>query len=351
VATFIDQIITEFRLTGQAEYVQGLRDIATFAQASNSPILRMRTANQANHAELLLGIGIVSAYVAGFKFLVNTFESSIELVRQHERAFARLSQELHNADINHTAQEWYGYAQARQEATGIDRDATAALATQLIQLGYNRDKIREYLEILQNAQAEGIGRTGEGTDPRQIATSIANLVRTGRSQGLVKFGIDIDEVKKSVDQIDDAFQQLKLHTQGNIDVIVQTTSGQFDVLSANWKSVWQDFLDASAPFLKGFIEAMKGASEGIRIFLVEPLQLVNRLLGYNSGTEQTAATVAAQNRQIQTWDEMNASGKETARNTRKMADSIVAATLGAAGTIVKETATIRNLNQAIKIGG
>lgn len=330
--------------------MRGLNVIADYAAATASPLTALQTNLRANHEQMRLGILTLYAYAAAGLLVVEGFKGLVETLGKHEVAVARLAQSLHNAGLPDTVRELYDYATARQSALGVDRDATLALASQLIQQRYGIKNLKEYIEILQSAQAEGIGRAGKGTDPGQLLTSITTFIQSGRTQGLQKFGIDIAEVKRSADQVENIFKQLRQHAGGDLQLISGTIGGDFAKAMLEWKSLIQDIGDTFAPVLRFIIEAFRAITREIssEVHLIRSLA---HLVGIGTATEDVATRAASQTAVTDTWDEIEKHTRETAKNTKKVADSLVTMTLGAAGAIVKETATIRNINQAIKVGG
>jgi hypothetical protein len=247
---------------------------------------------------------------------------------------------MHNAGTEIPFAQIQAYATARQNAAGVDDEATAALITQLIQLRFNTKQWQALVPAIQEAEAAGLGSS------KEIAMAINRYLTTGRAQGLAKLGIDVNQVGREADKVGEIVREMMAHAKGSIDDAHLSLSGAFNDLAEQFKNLLSTIGDALAPVL---IPIIRFFTEVIKLQIAD-LQYWMAKAGIKTQTnidvERIAKSAVQGGFGVRDSDNLD----KIQKNTQSTADAIARQSFGGPGTVARGALNYRAVRAAIRSG-
>lgn len=337
MAVVTDVLETILQLSGISQYVAGMRaaSAATAQLGAVQATTAQATAVLAGSMTALAGeVALVAAGIAALA----VGAAGIQGLRQFaadEQVWVKLARALHNVGGSLPFQEVRAYAEARQESTGIDDEATAALIRQLVQLRFSTKQWQELVPVLQDAEAAGKG-TAES-----IGLAIRRFLTTGRAAGLAPFGIDINKVKQEADQLGEIIRQLKGASVGAVDDQFKTLAGGFKDLKDQLGNLFSSIGDALAPIVIPIVRWLRDQVVGLTKFINDTLDRLGVPRQSQIDADRIAKTATQEGFNEKDSDNLEAVAKHTAETA-----AVIRQILGGPGSLGPRSASIRVLRDA-----
>lgn len=335
MAVITDVLETVLQLSGVTQYVTQMQ-VATGAvvalkdgqiAAAEATLLLERSMGALTAT--LAAVAAAAAAVGGVGF------QGLRQFASDEQVWVKLARALHNVGSAMPFAEVKAYAEARQEATGIDDEATAALIRQLVQLRFNTREWQQLVPVLQDAEAAGLG-TAES-----IARAIRRFQVSGRTQALSALGINIEEVRRSADQIGDIIEQLRRKSQGAVEDRFRTLGGAFQDLKDQLGNLFSSIGDALAPIVIPVVRWLRDQVVGITKFINDTLDRLGVPRQSQIDADRIARTAAQEG-----FGEKDSENLDQIAKTSAQTSAAIRQILGGPGTIGPRSASIRVLRDA-----
>lgn len=293
-------------------------------------------------AELaVFGTLAIAAYAAGRQLATIYDEATL--------ASTRLAVSLAHIKTDIGIEELQAYARARQEVTGIDDEATLALANQLIQLNFNKRELMGLLPLLQDLHA-----LEPDKDPIAVARQIHRSLITNNARGLADLGLQGQKII-GLRTPEAREQEIETELRGKVGGAAEATATSLQLMVQEIKELGKALADLLNPFVQLFVFLIRDTVNFIKNAALAAREALGRIPGFNErfptaqqAGEQKAAELAQKNnwQQSQITEQVKAA-KETAHNTRATHDAMTRYFLGG-GAAAQGALNIRGVNYAFR---
>lgn len=291
---------------------------------------------------------LLQVLVGGFAAAASAATALSKAWDESAKGLIRLRVSLAHTDLGDNIEGLQKYARLRQDVTGIDDDATLALANQLVQLNMNARQIETLLPLLQDASAM---RPDLG-DPATIAKQIHRAMLTNRGQGLFDLGLDANKImviRSEAGKFLEIAKELKQKYGGGAALL---NPQEINSAAQAWQSLGETLGNIFAPVATGTNAGLKNIAQFYETLNIVARDMLGKIPGFNSlfptgemaGERDVNAAAAKNGWRRQRLEEHV---KQIAHNTNRMAGALERGFLGG-GPNAQGVLGARNINQAIR---
>lgn len=347
--TFTDFLITVFSTQGLNQYQRDLQKASTALLGLAAQFSGLGAASYSLFFAFYRSGPAVQFLATSLLVLTGILRHTNEAFVSFEQTNFRLSVALAQSGLGDSIQQWREYANARQDAMGIDREATMALAAQLLQLRFTREETLKLIPAIQAAALAMASASGGRINPASLASQIAKGVAMGEQAQLLELGLDVQKIERSADRVSEIHRQLVEKFGAAGEAALKTLFHDQEEVNNNWKRFMEDFGGVMRPFQAAWADLKNAMINVLRLILLIiaavqiPSQLFLRAIGaerYYLGTEaaDSAMNQEARRNQGRMVNHLRNIDNKMDQFTTTMARAV----LGATGTRIREAATIRN---------
>lgn len=331
--TVTDTLETVMTVIGGKSLLGALEaNVAGFnAMAASEGVATAATATLEAVLDTLLGpIGLIGAAIAVVTAGFTIASKAVGAFSESEGTTARLALQMKNLGNVFPTDQLVNFANHMQDLTGINHKVIETLGATAAQFGLTRSQIEKAIPVALDIA------TAKGTNPEEVLNTILRASR-GRTQGLVRLGIDPDKVKGDIHDIGNLIDQLHGRFAGVSEGFRNTLPGALDAMHSAFQRDLEAMGRLITPVVLPLINALtKGFDFGARFYTA----LAN-LLHLHTGAELGGGG-AGGDLSLKGDPEQTEYQRQTAENTKKMTDAFVQSVLGGSGVVARSAFTARD---------
>lgn len=282
--------------------------------------------------------------VAALLALVGVVGATTRAFMDFEQANLHLGVALAQSGFGDSIQMWRDYADARQNATGIDREATMALSAQLIQLRFTRDEVLKLTPAIQAAAIARSSASGGRINTATLATQIAKSVATGDESALIDLGLDVRKIQRSANRVAEIHRQLVEKFGFAMTAYMETATSQQERLTSEWKSLFEEIGALFVPLMAAVRQSGILIAEAARGIVASWRWVLDQVTfgGFSRMAGTAKADAVLNEESFRNQGKMVSHLRSIDNKMDQFTTTMARVVLGGTGTRIREAATIRN---------